>query len=347
MINKGWVFGLMIGASVGFSAQAVAKEKLYVYNWTDYIPAALLEQFTKETGIDVIYSTFESNEEMYSKLKLTQGAGYDLVVPSTYYISKMAREGMLQTLDHRQLKNFANLDPSLLSQEFDPKNQFSVPYVWGATGIAVNRAEIDPTTVNSWQDLWKPAFKDHLLLTNDSREVFHMALLVKGFSPNTTNPDEISQAYEFLRPLMPNVRVFNSDAPDVPYLQDEVSVGMIWNGPAWRAAQENPDIQFIYPKEGAIFWMDSMAIPAPAQNPQAAYRFIDFLLRPESAVAIIKELGYSVPNRAAIPLLDKAMAENTTLFPPAAAMQKGQFQRDVGDAITLYETYWNQLRSGK
>ncbi|MGL5728564.1 MAG: extracellular solute-binding protein, partial [Plesiomonas sp.] len=131
MINKGWVFSLIIGASASLSTQVVAKEKLYVYNWTDYIPAALLEQFTKETGIDVIYSTFESNEEMYSKLKLTQGAGYDLVVPSTYYISKMAREGMLQNLDHRQLKNFANLDPSLLSQEFDPKNQFSIPYVWG------------------------------------------------------------------------------------------------------------------------------------------------------------------------------------------------------------------------
>ncbi|MCX9458212.1 extracellular solute-binding protein, partial [Vibrio cholerae] len=186
-MSKLWVQSLVLSATAVMSSAGAAQEQLYVYNWTDYIPAALLEQFSKETGIEVIYSTFESNEEMYSKLKLTQGAGYDLVVPSTYYISKMAREGLLQEIDQSQLKNFANLDPALLHREFDPQNTYSVPYVWGVTGIAVNKSEIDPATVTSWADLWNPAFKDRLLLTNDSREVFHMALLVNGKSPNTTN----------------------------------------------------------------------------------------------------------------------------------------------------------------
>lgn len=346
-MSKLWVQSLVLSATAVMSSAGAAQEQLYVYNWTDYIPAALLEQFSKETGIDVIYSTFESNEEMYSKLKLTQGAGYDLVVPSTYYISKMAREGLLQEIDQSQLKNFANLDPALLHREFDPQNTYSVPYVWGVTGIAVNKSEIDPATVTSWADLWNPAFKDRLLLTNDSREVFHMALLVNGKSPNTTNPDDIRQAYEKLQPLMPNVRVFNSDAPDVPYLQDEVSVGMIWNGPAWRASLENPDLTFVYPKEGAIFWMDSFAIPKAAKNKAAAHRFIDFLLRPESAAAIIKELGYSVPNQAALKLLPAEMVNNPTLFPPEDAKQRGQFQADVGDAVQIYEEYWNKLRTGK
>ncbi|WP_032093312.1 MULTISPECIES: extracellular solute-binding protein [Pasteurellaceae] len=337
---------LFLIAAALFTTLSFAKEKLYVYNWTDYIPSTLIAQFTKETGIEVIYSTFESNEEMYAKLKLiSQNAGYDLVFPSSYYVGKMAKEGMLQRLDHNKLSNFKQIPAHLLNKAFDPNNQYSLPYVYGLTGIGVNAEEIDPQQVTSWADLWKPEYRGKVLLTSDAREVFHIALLLEGKSPNSRDENEIKSAYERLLKLMPNVLVFNSDSPEVPYVQGEVALGMIWNGSAYLGNKENPNIQFIYPREGAIFWMDNYAIPQSAKNVENAYKFIDFLLRPESAKVVIERMGFSMPNEGVKALLDPALVDNPVLFPPAAEVEKGVLQSDVGDAVDIYEKYWNKLKT--
>lgn len=329
-----------------FASQAsLAAEKLYVYNWTDYVPPSLIEQFTKETGIEVIYSTFESNEEMYAKSKLLgKNNGYDLIFPSSYYIAKMAKENMLQKLDHSKLTNFHQIPAHLLNKEFDPNNQYSLPYIYGMTGIGVNSDEIDPSQITSWADFWKPEYKGKVLLTNDSREVFHIGLLLNGKSPNSQDENDIKAAYEKLEQLLPNVLVFNSDSPEVPFVQGEVALGMIWNGSAYLGNKENPSIKFIYPKEGAIFWMDNYAIPNNAQNVEGAYKFIDFLLRPESAKVVIERMGFSMPNEGVKALLAPEMVNNTTLFPPAEQVQKGEMQTDVGKAIEFYEKYWSRLK---
>ncbi|KGQ35584.1 extracellular solute-binding protein [Gallibacterium anatis] len=334
----------LISSLILFSSSIFA-EKLYLYNWTEYIPNSLLQKFTKETGIEVVYSTFESNEEMYSKMKLTNGGGYDLIFPSSYYIEKMAKEGMLAKLDKTKLVNFAQITPSLLNKNFDPENQYSLPYVYGLTGIGINSAEIDPKAVTSWADLWNSKYKGKILLTADSREVFHIALLLKGFSPNTTEDKEIESAYHLLQKLIPNVQSFNSDSPDVPYVQGEVSLGMIWNGSAFRAHKENPDIQFIYPREGVIIWMDNYAIPKNAEHKEAAYKFIDFMLRPESAKEVIETMGFSMPNEGVKALLEPTDVNDLTLFPPQEQIEKGVFQEDVGDAIDIYEKYWHLLKT--
>lgn len=334
----------LISSLILFSSSIFA-EKLYIYNWTEYIPNSLLQQFTKKTGIEVVYSTFESNEEMYSKMKLTNGGGYDLIFPSSYYIGKMAKEGMLAKLDKTKLVNFAQITPSLLNKNFDPENQYSLPYVYGLTGIGINSAEIDPKAVTSWADLWNSKYKGKILLTADSREVFHIALLLKGFSPNTTEDKEIESAYHLLQKLIPNVQSFNSDSPDVPYVQGEVSLGMIWNGSAFRAHKENPDIQFIYPREGVIIWMDNYAIPKNAEHKEAAYKFIDFMLRPESAKEVIETMGFSMPNEGVKALLEPTDVNDLTLFPPQEQIEKGVFQEDVGDAIDIYEKYWHLLKT--
>lgn len=334
----------LISSLILFSSSIFA-EKLYIYNWTEYIPNSLLQKFTKETGIEVVYSTFESNEEMYSKMKLTNGGGYDLIFPSSYYIEKMAKEGMLAKLDKTKLVNFAQITPSLLNKNFDPENQYSLPYVYGLTGIGINSAEVDPKVVTSWADLWNSKYKGKILLTADSREVFHIALLLKGFSPNTTENKEIESAYHLLQKLIPNVQSFNSDSPDVPYVQGEVSLGMIWNGSAFRAHKENPDIQFIYPREGVIIWMDNYAIPKNAEHKEAAYKFIDFMLRPESAKEVIETMGFSMPNEGVKALLEPTDVNDLTLFPPQEQIEKGVFQEDVGDAIDIYEKYWHLLKT--
>ncbi|WED23201.1 extracellular solute-binding protein [Vibrio sp. JC009] len=332
------VSGALISAP-GFAAD----EELYFYNWSEYIPSSVLQDFTKETGIKVIYSTYESNETMYAKLK-TQGKGYDLVVPSTYFVSKMRKEGMLQKIDKEKLSHFNDLDPNYLDKSFDPSNDYSIPYIWGATGIGINSDMLDATNIRSWDDLWDQKWEGQLMMMDDSREFFHIALVKLGYSTNTTNPDEIKAAYEELKKLMPNVLVFNSDYPANPYLAGETPLGMLWNGSAYTARQEGANIEIIWPEKGTIFWMDSLSIPSGAVNTEAAHKMIDFLLRPENAAKIAVEIGYPTPVKSAYALLPKEFAEDESIFPPQKVMNSGFWQDEVGEAAVLYEEYFQKLK---
>ncbi|MEC5321303.1 spermidine/putrescine ABC transporter substrate-binding protein PotD [Brenneria populi subsp. brevivirga] len=341
---------LLAACAMAFSINAAHADEgktLYFYNWTEYVPPGLLEQFTKETGIKVIYSTYESNESMYAKLKTYQDGAYDLVVPSTYFIAKMSKEGMLQKIDTAKLSNFHNLDPHLLHKSFDPNNDYSIPYIWGATAIGVNRDVIDPASVTGWADLWDKKYKGSLLLTDDAREVFQIALRKLGYSANTTDPQQIEAAYKELQQLMPNVLAFNSDNPGNPFMEGEVNLGMVWNGSAYVARQAGTPLEIIWPKEGGIFWMDSLAIPANAKNVDGALKMIDFLLRPEIAAQVAETIGYPTPNLAAKKLLPPEVSSDKTLYPDDEVINKGEWQNDVGGASSLYETYFQQLKAGR
>jgi len=342
-MKKWWIAATLAGVST----LAQAGEQVIVYNWSEYIPEDTLQKFTKETGIEVVYSTYESNETLYTKIKLMKGAGYDVVVPSTYYVSKMSKEGLLQKVDKSKLENFKNLDPDLLGKPFDPNNDYSVPYLWGSTGIGINVKEIPKDSITGWQDFWNPKFKNQLLLTDDVREVFHMALRIQGHSANTTDEGEIKQAYEYLKELMPNVRVFNSDAPQEPFLTGDVNLGMVWNGAIVQAQADNPDVQYLYPKEGAVFWMDSFVIPSQAKNVANAHKFINFMLKAEIAKDCVEYVGYATPNKEGKALLDKETANNPTIFPDAKTIAAGEFHRDVGEAVLVYDKYWQLLKAGK
>ena len=329
------------------AANANDNNTLYFYNWTEYVPPGLLEQFTKETGIKVIYSTYESNESMYAKLKTYQDGAYDLVVPSTYFVAKMSKEGMLQKIDTGKLGNFHHLDPSLLHKSFDPNNEYSVPYIWGATAIGVNRDEIDPAGVTRWADFWDAKYQGSLLLTDDAREVFQIALRKLGYSANTTDPQQIEAAYKELQKLMPNVLAFNSDNPGNPFMEGEVNLGMIWNGSAYVARQAGTPLEVVWPQEGGIFWMDSLAIPANAKNVDGALKLIDFLLRPEVAAQVAETIGYPTPNLAARKLLPASVSGDKSLYPDEAVINHGEWQNDVGAASALYENYFQQLKAGR
>ncbi len=329
------------------SCRGGSRETVHFFNWSEYLPEEILAEFARETGIRVVYTTYDSNEAMYAKVKLLGGGGYDLAVPSTYYVSKMRQEGLLQPLDRSRLGNFRHLDPQHLDLPFDPGNECSVPYLWGSTGLAVNTRLVDPEKVRSWADLWRPEFRGQVLLTNDQREVFHMALRVLGYSGNSTDPEELRQAYEKLLELLPSVRLFNSDSPRIPYLAGEVAVGMIWNGEAFRAREEDPDIRFVYPREGAILWMDSLVIPRGAKNVENAHKLIDFLLRPEIARRISEEIGYASPNREAVQALDPQIREDRSVYPATEDLTGAEYQVDIGEAIVLYERYWERLKAGR
>ena len=346
---KKWSHWLAAGAlALGMqSVQADDGKTLYFYNWTEYVPPGLLEQFTKETGIKVIYSTYESNESMYAKLKTWKDGAYDLVVPSTYFVAKMRNEGMLQKVDRTQLSNFKNLDPNLLNKPFDPNNDYSIPYIWGATAIGVNTDEVDAKSITRWADLWQPQYKQSLLLTDDAREVFQMALRKLGYSGNTRDPRQIEAAYDALKKLMPNVLAFNSDNPGNPFMEGEVNVGMIWNGSAYVARQAGTPLEIVWPHEGGIFWMDNLAIPANAKNKAGALKLINFLLRPEVAAQVAETIGYPTPNLAAKKLLPPEVANDPSLYPSEAVIKNGEWQNDVGDASVQYETLFQKLKAGR
>jgi spermidine/putrescine transport system substrate-binding protein len=317
------------------------------FNWSDYIPEAVLERFTAETGIRVRYSTYDSNEAMYAKLKLLGGKGYDLVMPSTYYVDKMGKEGLLRPLDKARLPGFANLDPLRLNQPFDPGNVYSVPYLWGSTGIAFNAARIDPAKITGWADLWRPEFRRGLLLPNDPREVFFIGLRTLGYSGNATDPGQLRETYEKLRELMQNVRLFNSESPQMLYVTGEVDAGVAWNGNIFRARKEDPNLRYVYPKEGCMLWMDNLAIPSGATHVAEAHRLIDFLLRPAVAKAIAESLNYASPNAEAVRQMDPAVRNDPIVYPPEAWLKDCEYTVDIGPAITLYSEYWSKLKAGE
>jgi spermidine/putrescine transport system substrate-binding protein len=309
------------------------------------MPDSVLEDFTKETGIKVIMSTYDSNEALYAKIRMVEARGYDLIVPSTDYVARMRKEGLLQAIDKAKLSNFGNLDPKILNQAFDPDNTYSIPYMWGSTAIAVNTKDPAAASVTSFADLWKPELKGKILLPNDMRGVLAMGLKRLGHSLNETDPAKVGQACDLLMPLMASVRVFDSDSPKQALLNNEVQAAVLWNGEAYIAAGENPDIRYVYPKEGYSLWVDNLCIPKNASNALNAHVFIDYLLRPEVAAFICQEMGYSSPNLAAKALLPEDVRTNAIVYPSAEEMALGEFETDLGEAVKAYEECWMRLKT--
>lgn len=327
-----------------FASLANAENILNLYSWSGYLPSDVALQFERETGVHINYTTFNSNETMYAKLKANPASEYDVVVPSTYFIDRMWRQGMLQKIDKTKIKQLENINPLLMNKSFDPENNYSIPFSWGTTGIVINKKFIDQNSVRSWADFWQPQFKNQLLLLDDPRETFAIALMTLGYSVNETNPDHIKAAYHKLQQLMPNVKLFNDEAIQSIYIDEDAKIGMGWSGEIYQAIQENSSLDYIYPKEGFCIWVDSLAIPIGAKHVENAYKFINFILRPEIAKQISLETGYPSPNLVAVKLLPSAIKNNLIIYPTADVLRHGQMQIDVGSAGAVYEKYMGLLK---
>lgn len=339
---KNLIISLLIFA---INLPVLADDKaLNVYNWSDYMPDDVITQFEKETGININYSTYDSNETMYAKLKADPDAGYDVIVPSSYFVGRMRRQDMLQSFDKSQLPNVKYLNPALLNKSFDPGNNYSIPYFWGSTAIVINKQYYPDGQINSWADFWKPALKNQLLILDDTREVFSMALISLGYSANDTNPDHIKQAYQKLLTLMPNIKVFNQEAAKAMYIDEDATVGMGYSGDIYEANKDNVNLEYIYPKEGFVIWIDCISIPKGAPHLANAYKFLNFLMRPDIAEKLSMETGYASPNSAAIKLMPKDVQQNYIIYPPQSVLKNGQFEDDVGSASNLYEKYLELLK---
>lgn len=317
-----------------------------VYIWSGEVPDFTIRQFEKETGIKVNFSTYDSNEVMFAKLKADKNSTYDIVEPSSFYIDRMRRQGMLTKFDRSKLTNFSNLNPSFLKQAYDPENDYSIPFVWGITGIFLNTNYYPAGSITSWADLWDKKFANKLLMLDDSHEVFSMALRVLGYSVNDSDPEHIKQAYLKLKELMPNVKVFNSNPISI-LIDEDVTVGMSWNGDVLKAKKENHNLEFIYPKDGFVIWVDNFAIPKNAPHLENALKFLNFMLRADVAKAAVLDTNYPTPNLAAQKLLPADIQNNPVAYPPADVLKRGEFQQDLGDAtLSAYEKYWERLKMG-
>ncbi|AMW16543.1 extracellular solute-binding protein [Glaesserella parasuis] len=347
---KKWAVVLSAATLAFGSHHIMAKEgnTVYLYTWSEYVPEGLLDDFTKQTGIKVIVSSLESNETMYAKLKtMGKNQSYDVIAPTSYFVSKMAREGMLKELDHSKLPVLSELDPQMLDRPFDKGNKYSVPQLFGATGIAYNTETQDPANFQSWADLWKPEFKDALQLLDDPREAFNIALLKMGQDPNTQDPAILKAAYEELLKLRPNILAFNSDNPSSSFISGEVEIGTLWNGSVRIAKNEGAKINMVYPKEGTPLWIDNLAIPATSQNPEGAYKLINYMLSAPVAAKLTKAIGYPTANKVALAQLPKDLVEDPAVFIRSEVIEKSPWQVDVGDAIELYEKYYQDLKTAK
>jgi len=336
---------------VGCGGQTKSDE-VNLYAWSEYVPQAILDGFTEETGITINYDAYSSNEELLAKLQ-AGASGYDVIIPSDYIVSIMASQGMLEELDLSAIPNFANIGDDYKNLPFDPGNKYTVPYQWGTTCLVVDTSKVT-RPITSWADLWDPEFAGKIVLVDDEREVLGMVLAVLGYDNNSIDPAQLEEARVKFQELMPNIRLFDSDSPKTALLAGEVWLGQTWNGEAAIAHSENPDIDYIFPEEGCTMWYDNLAIPADAPHVDAALELINYILRPESGVLITYEFPYSNPNLAAIDLLATEDPETYDAYlnfsatnPSTENMQLLYTIEDVGDATEMWDRVWTEVKGGE
>ncbi|UDW84133.1 extracellular solute-binding protein [Pasteurella canis] len=334
--------------SVNNYVNAANNNEVYLYTWTEYVPEGLLDEFTKQTGIKVIVSSLESNETMYAKLKtIGKDGGYDVIAPTSYFVSKMAREGMLKELDHNKLPVITQLDPNMLDRPYDKGNKYSLPQLFGATGIAYNTSNYKAEQFQSWGDLWNVEFKDKIQMLDDPRELFNIALLKMGKDPNTQDPAVLEEAYEELLKIRSNILSFNSDNPASTFISGETDIGLLWNGSVRIAKNEGATIDMVYPKEGTMLWIDNLAIPSSAKNTENAYKLINYLLSADVSEKLTLNIGYPTSNLEALKRLPKTLTEDHATFLTQEVIDRSQWQIDVDNAIDLYDSYYQKLKAAK
>jgi spermidine/putrescine transport system substrate-binding protein len=327
------------------SSQTIAGPKVVnVYIWGGEIPKSVVHKFEQDTGIKVNFSTYDSNETMYAKLKSSRKMVYDVIMPSSYFVERMRNQGMLTKLDKQKLPNQSNLSKPFTNNEYDPLNQYSMPINWGATGIFYNREWVK-NAPTSWMDLWSNEWKQRLLMLDDSREVFSIGLLSLGFQPNDTDVSHINEAFKALMKLGPNIKMFASDSVQAIVIDGDAHAGAAWNGDAFKSNMENPNIQFVYPKEGFVIWVDCLSIPVNAPHVEEAYAFINYMMKPESASEIARIEGHATANAKGKALLPRSTQDNPIVYPSDETLKRGYFQRYVGQkTIAVYNYYWERFK---
>ncbi len=325
----------------------VNDDKLIVYNWGEYIDPEVLTMFEEETGINVVYEEFETNEILYPKV--SSGAiAYDVVCPSDYMIQRMIENALLSEINFENIPNIKNIGSQYLEQskQFDPENKYSVPYCWGTVGILYNKTMVDEP-VDSWSILWNPKYKDSILMQDSVRDAFGATLKYLGYSLNSTDLDELTEAKNLLIEQKPLVQAYVIDQVRDKMIGNEAALGVIYSGEAIYTQKENPNLEYVIPKEGSNIWIDSWVIPKNAEHKENAEKFINFLCRPDIALMNFEYITYSTPNDAARELIEDESIRNSEIaFPDLSQYDNLETFQYLGtEADQVYGDLWNKVKS--
>ncbi|NMF84265.1 spermidine/putrescine ABC transporter substrate-binding protein [Nodosilinea sp. P-1105] len=331
----------------GPTGQGGGDGALHIYTWANYTDDALAAEFTDRTGIPVVVDIFDSNEIMLTKMQAGGGSAYSLLYPSDYMVSEMVELGMLAPIDHSRLQGLENLKAQWQNPAYDPNNAHSIPFNWGTTGLLYNR-DVVPEDPTDWDFLWdhQEALSRRITLLDDMRETLGAALKSLGYSYNTTDPAEIEAAYQRLLELQPHIASFQTTGFESEILAGDLSVAMSYSSDAIALTLEGDNVEFVIPASGSSLWTDTMAIPANAPNPEAAYQWINFLLEPEVAQAAVERLYFATANQAAFERLPEEIRSNPDLYPDDDILARSEGIQSIDLASNdLFDQYWTEITS--
>lgn len=339
---------IIIGGFFYSSTETVTgNNQVVVYNWGEYLDPEVLDMFEEETGIHVVYEEFETNEIMYPKVQ-SGAIAYDVVCPSDYMIQRMIDNDLLAEINFDNIPNIKNIGTTYMetSRQFDAENKYSVPYCWGTVGILYNKTMVDEP-IDSWSVLWEEKYKDNILMQDSVRDAFAVALKLNGHSLNSTDLDELTKAKDMLIDQKPLVQAYVIDQVRDKMIGNEAAIGVIYSGEAIYTQNENPNLEYVVPKEGSNVWIDSWVIPKNAKHKENAEAFINFLCRPDIAKMNFDYITYSTPNEAARALIeDESLRNNEIAFPGPDVLDRCETFSYLGDETNdIYNELWREVKS--
>ena len=329
---------------LAFSGCATEKtETIVVYNSEDYIDMDLIKQFEEETGIKVTYINFTSMEDLYIQMA-KGGTKYDIVVPSDYIIERLIKEGRAEPLDKSKLTNINNLYGWFFESDYDPGCTYSVPYMWGTVGVLYN-IEKTGEDITSWTQLWDTKYVDQVCMMDSIRDTMGVTLKMLGYSMNDTSDEALAAVKDALVKQKADgiVMAYGFDDIKDKLINDECAIGMAWSGDAVYAMEFNENLRYSVPEEGSNIWVDGIVIPKDAPNKDGAYKFIDFLMRPDIAAMNSEYIGYSTPNEAAMEVIDEDLRDMEAFNPGQEIIDNCEWFHDIGDELPKFEKVWTEI----
>ena len=331
----------LAAALAGCKSSPQAPKELNLFAWSEYVPQGVIDGFTKETGVKVNYETYASNEEMLAKL-VSGAQRYDLVQPSEYTIEALVKENALKEIDWSKVPNFANIAKQYKNLPHDPQDKYTVPWMVGTVGIVVNTDKVKDD-IKGYKDVFQEKYKGRIVVLDDPREIVSWALATIGKGPNDVTPENLEAVKPILKQWLPLVKVYDSDSPKTALLNGDVDIGIVWSGEAALLYNENPKFKYVLPSEGAHQFIDSLAIPANAPNPDAALLFINYILRPEVSKLISADFPYTNPNLEARTLLSPEEQANPASYP--SGNPKLDTFRDIGDSAVQIDKLVTDMKA--
>ena len=343
---KNWfvLLGVCVLAVFVFTGCEPSKNTLYLYNWADYVSPELIEEFEKANDCHVVYDTYDSNEALLAKLE-AGAKGYDLIVPSHYILSTLIKSGLIAKIDHSKLNILNHIDPKVLATLPDPKCEYSIPYTLSYTGIGYNN-EVIKDFKPSWKMFERTNLQNRATLLDDKREVIGAALLTAGRDPNSTAPEDLAVAKEIIHGWMKNISKFENEQYKNGIASKEFFMVMGYSGDLMQVVEDNPHVSFAIPEEGSLMSCDLFVIPKAANNPDLAYKFINFLFDPINTARNIEYIYYLCPNKDAYELLPEEVLENPAIFISDELFHKSAFTKEQGENEAILNKLWGEIKAG-